>query len=50
MDRIWLKAYSAGVPADIDPGRYANLIELIETAPSRVVEAARADRYVADGG
>jgi hypothetical protein len=25
-------------------------IELIETAPSRVIEAARADRYVADGG
>ncbi|WP_374662512.1 long-chain-fatty-acid--CoA ligase [Inhella sp.] len=32
MDRIWLKHYSPGVPADIDPGRYANLIELIETA------------------
>ncbi|WP_326544215.1 long-chain-fatty-acid--CoA ligase [Pseudorhodoferax sp.] len=32
MERIWLKHYSAGVPADIDPGRYANLIELIETA------------------
>ncbi len=32
MDRIWLKHYSAGVPADIDPSRYANLIELIETA------------------
>jgi long-chain acyl-CoA synthetase len=32
MDRIWLKHYSAGVPADIDPSRYANLIDLIETA------------------
>lgn len=32
MDRIWLKHYSPGVPADIDPSRYANLIELIETA------------------
>jgi long-chain acyl-CoA synthetase len=32
MERIWLKHYSPGVPADIDPSRYANLIELIETA------------------
>ncbi len=32
MDKIWLKHYSPGVPAEIDPGRYANLIELIETA------------------
>jgi len=32
VDKIWLKAYSAGVPAEINPGRYASLIELIETA------------------
>jgi len=32
VDKIWLKHYSPGVPAEIDPGRYANLIELIETA------------------
>jgi long-chain acyl-CoA synthetase len=30
MERIWLKQYPAGVPADIDPGRYLSLIELLE--------------------
>ena len=32
MDKIWLKHYSPGVPAEINPSRYGNLIELIETA------------------
>ena len=30
MERIWLKHYPAGVPADIDPSRYASLVELLE--------------------
>lgn len=30
MDRIWLKHYPAGVPADIDPGKYASLVDLLE--------------------
>lgn len=30
MDRIWLKNYPAGVPADIDPGKYTSLVELLE--------------------
>jgi long-chain acyl-CoA synthetase len=30
MDRFWLKEYPAGVPADIDPSRYASLKDLIE--------------------
>lgn len=30
MDRIWLKHYPPGVPADIDPGRYASLVDLLE--------------------
>jgi long-chain acyl-CoA synthetase len=30
MERIWLKSYPAGVPADIDPGKYRSLIELFE--------------------
>ncbi len=30
MERIWLKQYPAGVPADIDPGQYASLVELME--------------------
>ena len=29
-DRPWLSAYPSGVPADIDPTRYASLIELME--------------------
>jgi long-chain acyl-CoA synthetase len=30
MERIWLKHYPAGVPADIDPDRYASLVDLLE--------------------
>ena len=44
MERIWLKHYSAGVPADIDPGRYANLIELIETAFKKIGRASGRER------
>lgn len=32
MEKIWIKHYSPGVPAEVDTSRYANLIELIETA------------------
>jgi long-chain acyl-CoA synthetase len=30
MERIWLKQYPAGVPADIDATRYASLVDLLE--------------------
>jgi long-chain acyl-CoA synthetase len=30
MERIWLKQYPAGVPADIDVTQYSSLIELLE--------------------
>ncbi len=30
MDRFWLKSYPAGVPHDIDPGRYRSLVELLD--------------------
>ena len=30
MERIWLKHYPAGVPADIDPSKYQSLVELLE--------------------
>jgi long-chain acyl-CoA synthetase len=30
MERIWLKQYPPGVPADIDPAQYASLVELLE--------------------
>lgn len=29
-DRPWLSAYPAGVPADIDPGQYGSLVQLME--------------------
>jgi long-chain acyl-CoA synthetase len=30
MERIWLKQYPAGVPADIDVAQYSSLVELLE--------------------
>jgi long-chain acyl-CoA synthetase len=30
MDRIWLKAYPPGVPAEIDPGQYDSLVQMLE--------------------
>ena len=30
MERIWLKQYPTGVPADIDVTQYASLVELLE--------------------
>ncbi|HSA89247.1 MAG TPA: long-chain-fatty-acid--CoA ligase [Burkholderiales bacterium] len=32
MERIWLKSYPAGVPADIDPKKYRSLVELFESS------------------
>src|SRR5688500_2779644 len=32
MDRIWLKGYPAGVPADIDPKKFRSLIELFDSS------------------
>jgi long-chain acyl-CoA synthetase len=32
MERIWLKSYPAGVPAEIDPGRYRSLTELFDSS------------------
>ncbi|MCL2713976.1 MAG: long-chain-fatty-acid--CoA ligase [Alphaproteobacteria bacterium] len=30
MERIWLEEYPPGVPAEIDPGTYTSLVELLE--------------------
>ena len=30
MDHVWLKNYPPGVPADIDPSRYASLVALLD--------------------
>ncbi|MCH7343542.1 long-chain-fatty-acid--CoA ligase [Pelomonas sp. CA6] len=32
MEKIWLKQYPAGVPAEIDPGIYPSLVDLMEAA------------------
>ena len=32
MDRIWLRRYPSGVPAEIDPGEYASIPELFDEA------------------
>jgi long-chain acyl-CoA synthetase len=32
MERVWLKSYPAGVPADIDPNQYRSLIELFDSS------------------
>jgi long-chain acyl-CoA synthetase len=32
MERIWLKSYPPGVPADIDPGQYRSLVELFDSS------------------
>ena len=32
MDRIWLKQYSAGVPAEVDANAYPSLVELMDAA------------------
>jgi len=38
VERIWLKSYPPGVPADIDPGEYKSLIELFETSIKKYPE------------
>ncbi len=35
MERIWLKQYPAGVPADIDVTQYESLVELLEESFSK---------------
>jgi long-chain acyl-CoA synthetase len=32
MDKIWLKSYPPGVPAEIDPSQYRSLVHLLEEA------------------
>jgi long-chain acyl-CoA synthetase len=32
MERIWLKSYPPGVPADIDPNQYRSLVELFDAS------------------
>jgi long-chain acyl-CoA synthetase len=38
MERIWLKQYPAGVPADIDVTQYSSLVELLEESFAKFAE------------
>jgi long-chain acyl-CoA synthetase len=38
MDRIWLKSYPAGVPADIDPKKFRSLVELFDQSIAKYRE------------
>jgi long-chain acyl-CoA synthetase len=38
MERIWLKQYPAGVPADIDVTQYSSLVELLEESFAKFKE------------
>ena len=38
MDKIWLKNYPPGVPAEIDPSRYSSLRELFDEAVAKYAE------------
>ena len=37
-DRVWLKSYPQGVPADIDPGQYSSLVGLMEESFARYAD------------
>jgi long-chain acyl-CoA synthetase len=38
MERIWLKSYPPGVPADIDPKKYRSLIDLFDSSIAKYRE------------
>jgi len=43
MDKIWLKSYPPGVPAEIDPDQYRSLVQLLEES---FVKYAQRNAYV----
>jgi len=40
MERIWLKSYPPGVPADIDAGQYPSLVDLIDDSLRKFQDSA----------
>ncbi len=38
MERIWLKSYPRGVPADIDPNQFRSLVELFDSSIRKYAE------------
>ena len=45
MERIWLKQYPAGVPADIDVTQYSSLVELLEESFAKFATARRSSAW-----
>ena len=43
MDKIWLKSYPPGVPAEIDPDQYRSLVHLLDES---FVKYAERNAYV----
>ena len=46
MEKIWIRSYPAGVPAEIDTTRYRSLVHLMEESFNRFAER---DAYVCMG-
>jgi long-chain acyl-CoA synthetase len=38
IDRIWLKSYPEGVPADIDPSQYSSMVQMFEESFSKFAD------------
>src|ERR687892_214409 len=50
MERIWLKSYPPGVPADIDPNKYRSLIELFDSSIGKAISFDELDKRSRDFG
>ena len=44
-EKIWLKEYPAGVPAEIDPGRYGSIAEMVETVCAKFADKPAYDNF-----
>ena len=38
MEKVWLKSYPAGVPAEIDPGAFSSVVDIFEQSVSRYAD------------
>jgi len=48
VERIWLKSYPPGVPAEINPDEYKSLVELFETSIRKYGEAPGVQQHGQD--
>ena len=44
-EKIWLKEYPAGVPAEIDAGRYGSIAEMVETVCAKFADKPAYDNF-----